>query len=1138
MKFQKLTIHNIASIEDAEIDFEAQPLADSEIFLITGKTGAGKSTILDAICLALFADTPRLQETQMDGKVNDLGTTVLSVNDPRHLMRRGTFEAHSTLTFTGTNGVHYEAKWLTYRANKKLDGKIQDKKWELTNLDTGMTYKKVAEITSEIRAAIGLDFSQFCRTTLLAQGEFTRFLNSSDVDKAAILEKITGVDAYSKIGAKVYAITGEKEMEWKTAQSLAQETRTLSQEEIAERQALLDQLDAQYASLKQSSDQEMTKCEWIKDDNSFKQGLNEASEALLRAQAAVDNETYTSDMRLVNEWKSTIEARHWLGEMQKSASVQQTQQKTLDVLQETFIQVLCGQRHNVEQLDALAQRLRETENFLAAVAPYVPVYEQAQTVASQLNIIAEGRKTIENGGLDIAKETQTLNSGLSASLEKAREEAASVRERYGKEEAAVRKLEADVTALKLTSLRQQRDAAGELLVQVRTAQERLETLSLAKAQREEKKQNLLERMKGIEARKIQVAELAAPLHDAQIRMEARKEALDLQSDTIAKFSKTLRLKLHMGDTCPVCRQKITSELPHEEELTALVAGLQAAYDEAEKACKELNESKIKLEAEISTETMTYHREQKVMENDQTVAVAEQKALDACMACGLTALDDSTPSSLALLAAHQQSAKDKLETDIRRGEQLEIELNGLRHRLDDLRRLLEGCNETVLQVEKAVSDCKNRIAMAEALIASKRREIESAERQVKKRLASLTWDLDWQKEPSLFATDLLNKADRHQMDLQLRQRLLSEQQTVQALYDHVASILASITDAMPAWREFTATSSLPLADLHEQASTLSSKVLLALTQLESAQQDYSNYETRLNHFLASETAMTLERLSVLNGFSAHDISNKDELLKKSQEEVVAKEAVYKRVCSQHDEHQQKRPTMTDDDTLESLTERISSYEKQLSEIGEQKGAILQELRLDTENKERLGALLKDADEKKETYEKWSRMNQLIGDSTGAKFRKIAQSYVLDSLIHSANFYMKTLTDRYTLKVTPGTFVILLEDAYQGYATRAATTISGGESFLVSLSLALALSDIGQKLSVDTLFIDEGFGTLSGQPLQNAISTLRSLHSKSGRHVGIISHVEELKERIPVQIQVNQEGNSSSSIVRIVSGQNCT
>ena len=110
--------------------------------------------------------------------------------------------------------------------------------------------------------------------------------------------------------------------------------------------------------------------------------------------------------------------------------------------------------------------------------------------------------------------------------------------------------------------------------------------------------------------------------------------------------------------------------------------------------------------------------------------------------------------------------------------------------------------------------------------------------------------------------------------------------------------------------------------------------------------------------------------------------------------------------------------------------------------------------------------------------------------------------------------------------------MVEDAHDGFARRAVSTISGGESFIVSLSLALALSDIGHMLSVDILFIDEGFGTLSGEPLSRAIDTLKTLHRKSGRRVGIISHVEELKAKVPTQIQVIQEGKSSKSTIKIV------
>ena len=234
MKLKKLTIHNIASIEDAMIDFEAQPLADSEVFLITGKTGAGKSTILDAICLALYADTPRLDATKMQGDTPD-GEKPVKIDDPRQLMRRNTGEAFVTLTFIGSNGINYEATWSVARARNKATGNLKSKEWQLRNLNTNLCLNKDKEIREEIYAAIGLDFKQFCRTTLLAQGEFSRFLNSKDDEKAEILEKITGVSIYTQIGAKVYEVTNQKKRLWEDAQQLVSNTQTLSDEEIVDK---------------------------------------------------------------------------------------------------------------------------------------------------------------------------------------------------------------------------------------------------------------------------------------------------------------------------------------------------------------------------------------------------------------------------------------------------------------------------------------------------------------------------------------------------------------------------------------------------------------------------------------------------------------------------------------------------------------------------------------------------------------------------------------------------------------------------------------------------------------------------------------------------------------------------------------
>lgn len=970
MKIQQLTIHNIASIEDAIIDFEASPLADSEVFLITGKTGAGKSTILDAICLALYADTPRLDGTKMEGGTQD-GDKSIGIDDPRQLMRRNTGEAFASLTFVGNNGVHYKATWAVTRANKKLSGNLQRKSWTWENLDNGLSIDKDADIKAEIKNAIGLDFDQFCRTTLLAQGEFTRFLNSKDEEKAKILEKITGVDVYSKIGAKVFELTSLRRQAWEKAQQAVEGIRTLTEEEIGVKRNEIQDLEKAFETCKQQVEQDKTKRQWMLTDAECVAGLAEVTKVLEEAAAKVESEAFKANVSLVKEWNETIDARNWLVTKEKSEKEKTTQQDKLKALKAEYM--------------VLQEGLAFAE-------------EEKRKAEEELNQLPEVKP----------KELEQISTQLKA-------------------------------------LRGQRDKAKELIQNIALVHDRREQYAREKERKEKAAKALQDSQAEIERKQKEAAELEQPMHDAKVKWDAVKELLAKQIDTIDKFAQNLRQKLQVGDVCPVCRQIIANDIPHEEELNQLVDDLKKACTDAESTYVELEKKKNKLVAEIQADLRSYHAAKENYDNDHAVAEAVKKVIDGCKACGVEQIDENTPKVLEEINLKATAELKELETQI------------------------SGLEEKQLECQKKARQ-------------------------------------------------------RQALELKLKE--------VSSTCEMTKQVVDELLQLIPEWGILKAAAKVQRTALLKKANEVQRAASSAVTQLSQAENAIGDNNLKIQEFLKDHPDLNQERLALLNGYTPQWIGEMNTLIAKAREQVLKAQTLKEEAVRKLEDHRRVKPQLEEEDTVENLNLRIPANEKEMAGIAERKGAVNQELKQDEQNKARLGQLMVEAEKKKADYQKWSRMNQIIGDSMGNKFRKIAQSYVLSSLIHSANSYMKTLTDRYTLKVVPGTFVILMEDAYQGFANRAASTISGGESFLVSLSLALALSDIGQRLAVDTLFIDEGFGTLSGEPLQNAVNTLRTLHSKAGRHVGIISHVEELKEQIPVQIQVNQEGNESSSKIVIV------
>lgn len=1127
MKLQCLTIHNIASIEDATIDFAAQPLAGSEVFLITGKTGAGKSTILDAICLALYATTPRLQGWEDKARIDDM-----TFNDARQVLRRNTGEGYVALTFIGSNDVSYKAEWSVARSRGKADGRLQLKKWSLTNLQTSTTLSKDTEIRAEICAAVGLDFNQFCRTTILAQGEFTRFLNSKENDKAEILEKITGVDVYSRIGAKVYEMTAESQRQWEEATRRVKAVAVLSEEALSQ---LRDELAAQrraYAEAQTQSAVARGKAQWLADDARLAAEIAKAEGEKQRIAAVVQSEAFKADTALVTQWNATIEARAQLSARQRAEADAGRQRVEIQRQRERYALLLKGLRWETEQKAAAEKESAELAAALSAEASRTEAYRQAQTITGHVNTIRESRRGIAEQQRQRAEQQRHLDGPLTVAHDKAEKALKTADKALREQTAETRKHETLLAEAGLPALRKEKDAGQQRLTVIATALDRLQTMAAERTRRQGREQALAQMLADIEQRRKAVGALAPDIAAAEARRTACQEALERQRATVDKWAKSIRQTLHQGDRCPVCGQVVAAELPQESMLAELFAEAAKALDEARKQCDALASERNAKTADINSLSVQHRREQAAYLRDTALDTATRRAREACRACGIETVGDDTAQALDNLAVATRRDVDALVARIAAAEAIEAEVKRCRAAGEARRADVDRARDAMNKADADVAGCRSRIAANDNAIRAMERYIAHAQQEMERLVVVEHWRNDWHTAADAFARELSEAKAAYDTMLSNQQKAATAAAEHAAVVADVAQAAAAIAAIQKEWQTVVADEGQQLPRLSAAATRLMGDVESAAARLAASLDEARKADEGCRKALADNPAISEQRLAELCRYTYGDIKERE---KKTAADLTAlreKTALVEHLCKQRSESETRKPAMDDGDTAESLAALSQQLEQRMRDASQRCGAVEQRLTADAESRASVAALLTEAEERKATYERWSRLNQLLGDSTGAKFRRIAQSYVLGSLISAANAYMRTLTDRYTLRVRPGTFVITLEDAYQGYVQRAASTISGGESFLVSLSLALALSDIGQRLAVDTLFIDEGFGTLSGEPLQNAVATLRTLHTTAGRHVGIISHVEELQERIPVQIVVSQEGNNSSSSVSIV------
>jgi len=273
------------------------------------------------------------------------------------------------------------------------------------------------------------------------------------------------------------------------------------------------------------------------------------------------------------------------------------------------------------------------------------------------------------------------------------------------------------------------------------------------------------------------------------------------------------------------------------------------------------------------------------------------------------------------------------------------------------------------------------------------------------------------------------------------------------------------------------------------------------------------------------------LTSITDLSTNLLSESDSQRIQEQKESLQKRHIALQQ-SQKDLNQQldkeKNKELTTEST-EILTEQTIHTQTEYESLQQQIGGLNKQLEENDLRKQQSQGLIQQIEKQRKEFNRWAKLNELIGQADGQKFRKFAQGLTLQKLAQLANQQLQKLSGRYII-IKPDDKVLQLDimDTFQADNIRSMNTLSGGESFLVSLALALGLSDMaGRRTNIRSLFIDEGFGTLDEQTLDMAITTLENLQA-SGKTIGVISHVRELKERISTQIQVFKKGNGMSEV----------
>lgn len=1035
MRILAVRFKNLNSLAgEWKVDFTHPAYTSDGIFAITGPTGAGKTTLLDAMCLALYRQTPRL------------GDITATSNE---IMTRQTGECFAEVTFSTQHGS-YRAHWSQHRARKLADGKLQAARHEIVDAATGKIIdSKFGTVDKRIVEITGMDFGRFTQSMLLAQGGFAAFLRASADDRAPILEKITGTAIYSAISISVHERCNHEDQQLNMLLAEQEGMRLLSSEAETE-------LRADESGLSAQLDLEAGKANTLREQHLWKQGCLQLEQQQLKLTRDLalwqqqDNEFSAQRERLVEATRA-LELSAPYATLVNLRKDQLREQQTLAQAREKLPDLNASIHTQQTQVDLADKSLLEAEQQLETARPLL---KKVHVLDSRLTDIQ----------LNIATRQSTLNEmvvllrNLDADIDLAvLEHEQQAEQNFHASLKATRQAQQELDSITLGNTaacwREQRDALGDQIA-------RTDTLLQRMAERTQQTQRSEQLATQINQGKAEQENSTNTLTQTEEVLGAHRATLRALQDQRALQQRiidleAMRTELEAGEPCPLCGASSHPFAEHAPDINinSLVQQIQAQEKQVT-ACEKARNGAHANQVQSSTNIRNLMSLSKQIEE-----TLQTLTRDIQLSCQQLDVDDSQHAVLTLQKELLQRKQDATST---------------LQKIDDLEAALKAClrqQELTKLIREAVTVRNEQTTLQlqfEAL---------QAER------FALLQKKDPDKEEARLQTQL-NGA--HQSLSSVRQQLQQSQNQHQQLLQQIESLETSIRQRTKERRQNEAEFEKALE-----------------------QQQFSNEQAFVNAQLSGADRKTMEAGS--QALQQQGIELRSALTRTRQ----ALDAELAKALA--------------NDSLDTLQQQWQTQEAVVSALREKLGALRQRLKDNDDARQQQLTLADKIDTQKTEAERWQRLHALIGSNSGKKFRNFAQGLTFELMIQHANVQLQKMTDRYLLQRDQEQPLDLsVIDNYQAGEVRSTKNLSGGESFIVSLALALGLSRMAShNVRVDSLFLDEGFGTLDEDALDTALETLSSLQQE-GKLIGVISHVTALKERIATQINVSPLAGGRSAI----------